>query len=382
MPLLLAVTAGARAQPVVIGETVEIRSKILNQARTIFVSKPEGYDDGAERYPVLYLLDGETHFPLAAGMVRFLAASDRVPKLLVVGVASGGFAQRTHDLTPPSRAEIDNRFMPGNGGADDFLSFLAGEAIPYVDRTWRTRPYRLLAGHSFGGLFALHTLVAQPRLFNAWLAIDPSLGWNDGAIVAQTEGFLARTKELPADLYLTASGTGRVPVGVDRLTAALRANAPAGLRWSFDWMKEETHLSIPLRSLRQGLEKIFDGWYLTDSLALYDRGGIEAIHRHFREGGRRLGIERSTPPFTVSMVVAGLIREGRLEEAGQVLLHDPKAYPPPWNQLDALARAYAARGEPAPAIRYYTLSLQANPRNEWAKQKLAEMQGKPAASPR
>jgi hypothetical protein len=102
-----------------------------------------------------------------------------------------------------------------------------------------------------------------------------------------------------------------------------------------------THTSIPLRSIHDGLDTIFDGWHLTDLLELYDKGGLEAIHRYFREGGRRYGYYRTTSPFTVSLIVARLMGSGRLEEAAEVLLHDPKAYPPPWNQIDALAGSTA-----------------------------------------
>jgi predicted alpha/beta superfamily hydrolase len=97
------------------------------------------------------LLDGEEHFRYTAPIVDFLAANDRIPSMLVVGIASTDPRKRTHDLTPPSSAEIDNRFAPGNGGADAFLSFLAGALIPYVDQAYRTRPYRLLVGHSLVG---------------------------------------------------------------------------------------------------------------------------------------------------------------------------------------------------------------------------------------
>ncbi|MEK7405394.1 MAG: alpha/beta hydrolase-fold protein [Acidobacteriota bacterium] len=307
-------------------------------------------------------------------MIKFLAENDRIPKLLLVAVTSGGMARRTPDLTPPSAAEIDNRFSPGNGGADAFLSFLADELIPFVEKTYRTRPYQVLAGHSFGGLFAIHALMAKPKLFNAYIAIDPTVSWNNGAVLAQAESFFSKNKELATDFYMTASNAaGGVPAGVQKLAAMLEEKAPAGFRWSFKWMREETHGSIPLRSIHEGLDTIFDGWHLTDPLELFDKGGMEAIHRHFRDGGRRCGFDRTTPPFTVSLVVAGLMRTGRLEEASKVLLHDPKAYPPPWNQLDALARAYAERGNVEQAIRYYSLSLKENPRNEWAKRKLAEM---------
>jgi hypothetical protein len=138
-------------------------------------------------------------------------------------------------------------------------------------------------------------------------------------------------------------------------------------------MPEETHASIPHRSIYLGLGAIFESWHLPDPLALYDKGGLDAIHRHFREGGKRFGYERKTSAFTVSLVVHGLMQADRLEEAASVLLHDPASYPPPWNQLDALARAYARRGNTAEVIRYYTLSLKANPRNDWARKKLAEL---------
>jgi uncharacterized protein len=373
--LLLAAQLAAQSQPspVVIGEIVHIRSSVLKEERTLFISKPAGYEDGADRYPVLYVLDGETLFRSSGAIAEFLAASERTPEMLVVAIASGSFEQRTRDLTPPSSAEIDNRFSPGNGGADAFLSFVAGELIPFVDKTYRTRPYKVLIGHSFGGLFAIHALVVRPKLFNAYIAIDPTLSWNNGAVIAEAESFVVRTRELEADLYCTSAGASWLTDDVGKLAAALAAKAPAGFRSNFERMKQETHASIPLLSVYQGLDKIFDGWHLADPLALFDKGGIEAVHRHFREGGARCGYDRTTSPFTVSLIVAGLIKTGRLEEASKLLLHDPKAYPAPWNQLDALARAYADRGNIEQAARYYTLSLKANPRNEWAKRKLAEM---------
>jgi predicted alpha/beta superfamily hydrolase len=367
--------AQSPGSPIVIGETVQLQSSILKESRSLLIAKPAGYDNSSDRYPVLYLLDGETHFHYTTGIVSFLAQNDRIPKMFVVGIISGGTARRTHDLTPPSAAEIDNRFSPGNGGADAFLSFIDNELIPFVDKSYRTRPYRMLAGHSFGGLFGIYALITKPKLFSAYIAADPSLHWNNEAVVAAAESFFSNTKSLQADLYLTASSnSGKVPNAIARLNTALSKTVPAGFRWNFDWMKQEDHSSIPLPSIYRGLEAIFEEWRLPDSLALYDKGGIESIHRRFREVGKRFGYpERTTPPFTVSLVVSDLMKAGRLEEASKVLLHDPVAYPPPWNQLDALARAYESQGNSEQAARYYLLSLKENPRNDFAKKKLTKM---------
>jgi hypothetical protein len=376
-PQISEIDAWAQSQgsPVVIGETVQLQSNALKETRSLLISKPAGYDNSTDRYPVLYLLDGETHFHYTSGIAAFLAQNDRIPKMLLIGIVSGGTARRTHDLTPPSAAEIDNRFSPGNGGADSFLSFIADEVIPFVDKTYRTRPYRMLVGHSFGGLFGIYALITKPKLFNAYIAAAPSLYWNNEAVVKQAESFLADTKSLQADLYMaTSDDPGKVSSAVGRLNVALGKTAPAGFRWNFDWMKQENHLSVPLPSIYRGLETIYEEWRLSDPLGLYDKGGIEAIHRRFREAGKRFGYpERTTPPFTVSLVVYELMKAGRLEEASKVLLHDPGAYPPPWNQLDALARAYESRGNREQAIRYYLLSRKENPRNEFARKKLSEM---------
>ncbi len=112
--------ASAQTKPVVIGEAIQLKSSVLKESRTLWIAKPEGYDRGTERYPVLYLLDGEEYFRFTAAIVDFLGKNDRIPKMLVVGIASGDSRRRTHDLTPPSSAESDNRFTPGNGGRMGF----------------------------------------------------------------------------------------------------------------------------------------------------------------------------------------------------------------------------------------------------------------------
>jgi uncharacterized protein len=361
--------------PVVIGEMVRLESKLLKEPRTLLIAKPAGYDGGAERYPVLYLLDAEVHFHYASGIEAFLAGIDRMPKMLVVGITGGDQAHRTRDLTPPSTAEMDNRFSPGGGGADAFLSFFTDELIPYVEKTYRTRPYRLLVGHSLGGLFAVYAMIKRPALFNGYIAADPSIYWNNQAVVAQAESFLVHRNSLQADFYLTVGGAlGDIPEEVARFRTALAKSAPEGFRWSFDAMKDQDHMSIPLPGIYRGLEAIFEEWRLSNPLELFDKGGIEGIHKRYRDAGRRFGYpERTTPPLTVSLVVAALLSAGRLDEAASVLLHDPKTYPPPWNQLDALARRYESRGNTEKAVQYYLLSLKQNPQNEFAKKKLAEM---------
>jgi len=94
---------------VTIGQTVQIHSEILKPSRSLTVSKPNSYDSGTDRYPVLYLLDGESNFEYTAAIVRFLADSERIPEMIVVAINSGD--RRTHDLTPPSEVEIEKSLL-------------------------------------------------------------------------------------------------------------------------------------------------------------------------------------------------------------------------------------------------------------------------------
>jgi hypothetical protein len=371
-PHMSSAAAQETGEPVVIGNKVEIHSKILNETRPLLIATPPSDAPDAGPYPVLYLLDGDAHFHHASGIVSFLSESERIPEMLVVAVPN---TNRSRDLSPPSEAELDVRFSPERGGADAFLRFFSDELIPYVERNYPTRPYRILVGHSRGGAFAVHALVTRPDVFNAYIVIDPSLEWNNQALISQADAFFAKTRQLEADLYLTATGgeIGGAADVVRKLGEVLQEKAPRGFRWNFKLLPEETHTSIPHRSIYLGLDTIFDGWHLANPMELYDKGGLQAIHRHFEEGGNRFGYKRETSPFMVSMVVFGLIKTGRLEEAAKVLFHDPERYPAPWNQLDAIARHYATRGDTERVIYYYTLSLKANPGNDWARTKLTAL---------
>ena len=181
---LLGMGSARAEEPIIVGSQTSIRSEILDEERPLMISLPAAYRDGESRFPVLYLLDPSTRFHHTTGTLRTLARIGHLPEMIVVGVEN---TDRTRDLAPEwTRAEIEDDMratVERAGGADRFLQFLEDELIPHVESTYRTSPFRVLVGHSFGGLFVVHTLNQRPELFQALLAISPSLWWDDGAIV-------------------------------------------------------------------------------------------------------------------------------------------------------------------------------------------------------
>ncbi len=302
-------------EQVVIGERFQIESEILGETRTLIIGKPRGYDGGEGRYPVLYLLDGDAHFHHTTGTADFLARNSRMPGIIVVAILN---TDRTRDFSPPSSQESVTEDFPTHGGADNFLRFISDELMPWMDHHYRTRPHSTVVGHSFGGLFAIHALVTRPEVFDAYIAISPSLQWDDQRLVAQAATKFENTPELMADLYMTVGNEGRALLGgVRKLSGVLDEHAPKDFRWAFRLMEEESHGSVPLRSTRQGLEAIFQGWNLHDIVAMFDRGGLGAIDNYYREGGARFGYERSTPLHVSRILMFQLMSAARLEEAGR-----------------------------------------------------------------
>ena len=197
---LFAVSTAPAAEPITIGETVTIRSDIMDEERTLLVSTPPGYEQSGQSYPVLYMTDGDTHLTHTRGTVDFLVRNGLMPPVIIVGVTN---TDRTRDLSPTNATTTNDdgtvREFPTSGGASNFLDFFERELSPYIDSHYRTLPYRLFSGHSFGGLFALAKKHTDPApaaaiavlISSALFSCAHYLGSEPFHIVSFTYRFLA-----------------------------------------------------------------------------------------------------------------------------------------------------------------------------------------------
>lgn len=162
----------------------------------LFVAVPPGPVPAAG-YPVLYVLDGNAAFSVAAFLARSAASRREVTGQaapLVVGIGYPGkqdfdVPARRRDYTPSSDAAA----APGStGGAGRFLEFIETEVKPLVAARYPVdRRRQALFGHSFGGLFVLHALFARPEGFSTYIASSPSIWWADRAVLKGLPGLLA-----------------------------------------------------------------------------------------------------------------------------------------------------------------------------------------------
>jgi predicted alpha/beta superfamily hydrolase len=155
----LAVGYSQTAKPISIGVVDSFKSALLNEKRELLISVPKSFAANKTlRYPVVYLLDGDTYFQSCTATIDHLSAANGnavIPEMIVVGLPN---IDRVRDLT--TSVTIQN---PGSGGAEKFTSFLEKELIPYIEKHYPTAPFRMLVGHSLGGLFVMNALAPKKK---------------------------------------------------------------------------------------------------------------------------------------------------------------------------------------------------------------------------
>ncbi|HEX7153913.1 MAG TPA: alpha/beta hydrolase-fold protein [Thermoanaerobaculia bacterium] len=336
-------------------EILRIESKTLGEVRNAVVRLPPSYHNCKSSYPVLYITDGDWQLGHTAATVDFLARSGRMPEVIIVGIIN---TDRTRDLTPThvGATTIDGMKyeFPTSGGADRFLTYLSTELIPAVDEKYRTTPFRFFAGHSFGGLFALHSMMERPKLFKAWIAVSPSLNWDDGVILRKAEEFFGKQKELPASLIVTMGNEGSTLAdAMGRLEEQLKGAATKGLDYRLLRFDDEDHGSVVMPSHYAAFRTVFSGW----RYALPPKGDPQTLYAaardHYAKLSARFGYNVPIPEPTTNMIGYRLLQAGLHDEAITVFKANVAAFPDSANVYDSLGEAYEKAGRLAEARTSY-----------------------------
>ena len=345
-----------------------IKSKVLGEDRIILVRTPQGYATNRLKYPVLYMTDGDAHLAHTSSTIEFLAQNGRMSEMILVGITN---TDRTRDLTPAKANGPNAEQFATAGGADNFLKFVETELIPEIEKTFRTEPYRVLAGHSLGGLFAVHTLITRPELFNSYIAVSPSLQWADETTLKRAEEFFKTRKELKATLF-TSLGNEPGDIGKDFVAfkELLAKTHIKGFEWEAEQMKDEDHGSVVLRSHYFGLRKVYDGWQMPrDPETGAVTGGLKGADEHYKWLSAKFGYAILTPEALVNQIGYHYLLDANpnAEEAIATFKSNVERYPASANVYDSLAEAYERGGRLDLATRLYekaqTLSKQNNDPN-------------------
>ena len=271
---------------VLASEAHHLEAQAPHRHYRITVSLPLGYnsapDEGwpfnnlPDQWPTVYVLDGNWYAGMVTDMIRPTRWCGSITDAIVVGVGypegtdsveafREAFTRRNFDLTPVPDPEEDKRMEQQHnrpaptGGAPQFSAFLQDTLIPFIERTYRAAPSkRILAGHSYGGLFAAYSLFHMPGLFSTYIIGSPSLDYGEQFVFKQEATFAQSHDELPAHVLLYAGDEEAVNdstlTDTLRFDALLRSRGYSGLSVEKRLFMDQNHCEVAAPGIQWGLK--------------------------------------------------------------------------------------------------------------------------------
>ena len=262
----LSISAQDTPTDINIGTIHSLHSNVLNEDRPYWLSLPANFDP-EKPYPVIYMTDGDLSFHFASGMLKQLAATGKIPDIILVSIPN---TDRNRDLTP-THTEVDSQgkqqsFLKTTGGGDNFIEFIKTELSSRIEENYTTSKFRIYIGHSFGGLLVTHAFLEHSDFFNAFLAIDPSLWWDDRVMNRNLLEKISQKRSHNSTYYMSSD------------TDTLNVKR--------EYFSNDNHGSVDLISVYNGLQFIFDKYKLDFEKAVEDPNYLD---EHFSNFSKRIG---------------------------------------------------------------------------------------------
>ena len=358
-------------------QTIAIDSKILGEKRKIRIQLPSGMNQ-YDAYPVLYLLDGEVFSTMVGGQVQYLSEAYKIiPNMIIVGIEN---RDRMKDLTPthtdkgPDGNTDTSARSPfhNSGGGEKFLQFIQTEVMPLVETRYKTAPFRMLAGHSLGGLMAIYCLLQHPEMFNAYIAISPSLQWDDQSLLKSVGARLTNKKLENKFLFYSDAnedaGFHQNQVTLDSIFQ--KAKAPFTYKRSF--YPEETHISEPVKAFYDGIRFIYPSWHMPfNSSAFRKTLNNKIIREHYAQLTRAYHYD-VFPLHDEVVAIARFLRNdtARTRDAIELLQSNLVHYPTSPVLLETLGDTYLKAGDKKAAKENFSKALLIDPASESLQKKM------------
>ncbi len=355
-----------------------IFSKTLSESRDFWVRLPSNFQpDNNEKYAVIYLMDG---FSLEGTLEAVYGNywGHYLPHMILVGVSNR--SNRVRDLTTSQiKMRRGSAFNSETGGAETFTKFMEEELIPYIDSKYPTMAYRTLIGHSYAGLFTINMMVNHAHIFQNYIAIDPSLDWDDQKLLKEVKEKLSTESYEGKSLFVSlaaeqlhmwneeitmenimddSSEFTLFPRSIIEFSNYTKSQKQNGLNFSWKVYNEDLHGTVPLPSIRDGLIFLFE-WYQFKSPQKYNNPEtpIEELVSLLKEQ-EQIYTERFGVP-TAPMIDEMLngygymnMQMGQPKKAFIFFEMNIKYNPTSANAYDSMAEYYESQNDKENAIKY------------------------------
>ena len=401
----VALIFNCKAQPgnqIVLGRKDSIQSEILGTKRFFYVHMPN-IDSSAgaakKRYPVAYLFDADAQFASTVSMIQFLSThyNSVCPEMIVVGIFQ---ENRRKELTPTHANVIppywDSVSTKSSGGGEQFISFIEKELMPYIDSQYPTQPYKMLIGHSLGGLTVMQTLVHHTNLFNSYICIEPSMWWDNQTLLKEAKDALEKRHFAGTSLYLGIAKTVDDDVEINKIQedttfdtkhmrsillmqGYLEKNKQNGLRYKGKYYENDSHMSVPFITEYDALHFLFDFYPIKINVKEDDNPDptylVNKIKKHYFNVSKQMGYNVYPDEDLLNWNGHNFLNKKQYEKAKLLFEYYLDIYPKTADANECMGDYYQAINDTKNAIAYFMKSLTVK-ENAEIRKKLEKIQGK------
>ena len=335
---------------IIIGKYDKVFSTVLNEKRTLLISLPKGYEYSQEKYPVLYVLDGN----VPSHAHTFSTVNDlnwsSIPRMIIVSIKN---TNRNRDML---------------GESDKFLQFITEELFPYIEKKYRAHNGRILYGKSNSGVFVLSSLLENPDNFSAYIASSPTVIWRYDYMVDKVEEVMATQIEMNKSLYIIYGDNewSKVRDTLHVYIPMLETLKSKGLKIQTKFVPDGKH--VPVGSLYYGLKSIFEEYEYPEEKRRQE--GLDSLKTYYERFSKKIGYKVKYPYMAISGLGQRFLFQDSNEEAIEVFEVLRQDFPEDHYVDIFLAIAYYKNNNMEQAKKYYLKAiknkeLQTPPFAEW-----------------
>lgn len=301
-----------------------IKSNKLGETREITISLPASYENSStKRYPVLLLLDGDYLFDPFQGALKYGEYWDDLPEMIIIGINQKN--SRMNDCA----------FDPAEGTPTKrsaaFYNFIGEELVPFIDKKYRTAPFRIIAGHDTTAGFLNFFLYKENSFFNAYISLSPELA---PGMESQIATNLSNAKK--PIFYYQSSADGDIKQllqPIEELDAQLKSITNPLVNYQYNKFSNASHYSLVLFSVPNALYQIFDSYKpissteFTEKIAILPSGYVDYLIKKYQNTAEKLGLQMPIRINDFKAIEAAILKNKAYDELEKLAQIASKNYP-------------------------------------------------------
>jgi predicted alpha/beta superfamily hydrolase len=337
--------------------TDTIVSQKLREDREFTVSLPESYaKNKTKKYPVLVLLDGDYLLDPFQGALNYGAYWDDLPEVIIVGITQNKKDERYSDCT------FDPETGLPEGKGEHFFEFIGQELLPYIEKTYRIAPFKIIAGHDVTAGFLNFYLYKDQPIFNAYISLSPEFPPQMEEIIPQRLSALNQPI-----FYYHAIADGDLKTTQERITkldsAAATIKKP-NLNYLFDTFKGASHYSLVLHAIPDALYQFFGVYQpisvseFNQKIAILPSGYVDYLIKKYDVIENSFAIKMPIRINDFKAIEAAILKNKAYNELDALSNLAQKNYPKSMLADYELGLMFEKNGDNRKALKYYQTAYQ------------------------